>query len=154
LESIPEDTMVIFTSDHGYFYGEHCLSHERRLAYEETIRIPMLIRYPPLFKPGSKPADFFLSVDVRNLCLHLQLPKRRESILIEYFSDKVFPRIDHMGYKAVRTRRWKYIHYVDLANADELYDLETDPYELDNRIGDRKAPLERMKRLLHGQTRS
>jgi arylsulfatase A-like enzyme len=59
-----------------------------------------------------------------------------------------------MGYKAVRTRRWKYIHYVDLANADELYDLKTDPYELDNRIGDRKAPLERMKRLLHVSNRS
>ena len=45
--------MIIFTSDHGYFYGEHCLSVERRLAYEEAIRIPLLIRYPPLIKPGT-----------------------------------------------------------------------------------------------------
>ncbi len=154
LEMVGPDTMVIFTSDHGYFYGEHCLSHERRLAYEETIRIPMLIRYPALFKSGSKPADFLLSIDIANLCLNLQLPRRRESILIEYFSDKVFPRIDRMGYKAVRTGRWKYIHYVDLAGADELYDLKSDPYELDNRIGDPKAPLTRMKRLLDAQTRS
>src|SRR5262249_2669387 len=37
-----DDTLLIFTSDHGYFYGEHCLGPERRLAYEETIRIPLL----------------------------------------------------------------------------------------------------------------
>ena len=36
----------MFTSDHGYFYGEHGLNEERRLAYEETIRIPLLIRFP------------------------------------------------------------------------------------------------------------
>ena len=40
-----DNTVVVFTSDHGYFYGEHGLNEERRLAYEETIRIPLLIRY-------------------------------------------------------------------------------------------------------------
>jgi N-acetylglucosamine-6-sulfatase len=55
-----DQTAVIFTSDHGYFYGEHYLGHERRLAYEETIRIPMLIRYPAMFRAGSRPKDFFL----------------------------------------------------------------------------------------------
>ena len=44
-----------------------------------------------------------------------------------------------MGYRAVRTKRWKYIHYLDLDGMDELYDLKTDPYEMDNRIGDPKA---------------
>ena len=41
-----DNTVVVFTSDHGYFYGEHGLNEERRLAYEETIRIPLLVRYP------------------------------------------------------------------------------------------------------------
>ena len=135
-----DDTMVIFTSDHGYFYGEHYLAHERRLAYEETIRIPMLIRYPRMFRAGSRPDKFFLSIDVANLCLRQQLPPPREDFLIEYYSDKVFPRIRNMGYQAVRTQRWKYIHYRDLSNADELYDLVNDPYEMDNRIGDPQAP--------------
>lgn len=143
-----DNTMVIFTSDHGYFYGEHYLAHERRLAYEETIRIPMLIRYPRMFPAGSRPKEFFLSIDVAPLCLKQELPKPRQEILIEYFSDKVYPRIRNMGYQAVRTKRWKYIHYGDISGADELYDLEKDPYELTNRIGDPKAPLANMQALL------
>lgn len=140
-----DDTAVIFTSDHGYFYGEHYLGHERRLAYEEAIRIPMLIRYPRMFRSGSRPQEFFLSVDVARFCLRQELPPRREDFLIEYYSDKVFPRIRNMGYQAVRTRRWKYIQYRDIAGADELYDLANDPYEMENRIGNAQAPLAEMQ---------
>jgi len=63
----------------------------------------------------------------------------RKSFLIEYYSDKVFPRIRQMGYKAVRTERWKYIHYVELDSMDELYDLKADPYEMKNIINQRDA---------------
>jgi len=63
-------------------------------------------------------------------------PKLRDSFLIEYFSDTVFPRVHKMGYQAVRTGRWKYIHYTDLTGMDELYDLQVDPYEMRNRIDD------------------
>ncbi|HET8549410.1 MAG TPA: sulfatase-like hydrolase/transferase [Bryobacteraceae bacterium] len=140
-----EDTLVVFTSDHGYFYGEHYLGHERRLAYEETIRIPMLIRYPRVFRAGSQPENFFLSIDVARLFLRQQLPPHRDDFLIEYFSDNVFARIRKMGYQAVRTRRWKYIHYRDIAGADELYDLVDDPYEMRNLIGAPGAPLAEMQ---------
>jgi len=151
-----DNTMIIFTSDHGYFYGEHCLSVERRLAYEETIRIPLLVRYPPLTKPGTVFDEFVLSVDLAPTLLEVggaKVPERmhgrslvpllkgesyqpRTSVLIEYFSDNVFPRVKNMGYQAVRTQRWKYIRYRDLTNCDELYDLKADPYELTNRISD------------------
>ena len=47
-----------------------------------------------------------------------------------------------MGYKAVRNDRWKYIHYLDQADADELYDLQNDPYELQNRARDPAAATE------------
>mgnify|MGYP002624745554 FL=1 len=63
----------------------------------------------------------------------------RSSFLIEYFSDTVFPRMRNMGYQAVRTDGWKYIHYVDRDNADELYDLKWDPYETRNLYGDPAA---------------
>jgi N-acetylglucosamine-6-sulfatase len=139
-KGVLDDTLVLFTSDHGYFYGEHYLAHERRLAYEETIRIPMLIRYPRMFKAGTRPEQFFLSVDVATLCLRQELPPEREDFLIEYFSDAVFPRIRRMGYQAVRTRKWKYIHYRDMAGADELYNLEHDPYEMTNVLNDPRAP--------------
>ena len=74
----------------------------------------------------------------------------RKSFLIELYSDKVFPRIVQMGYKAVRNQRWKYIQYVDLNGMDELYDLKTDPYELKNLINEPSArkPLDEMKREL------
>jgi arylsulfatase A-like enzyme len=60
----------------------------------------------------------------------------RDSLVIEYFSDTVFPRILKMGYQALRTERWKYIRYTELRNMDELYDLAADPYELKNLIAD------------------
>jgi N-acetylglucosamine-6-sulfatase len=148
------NTIVVFTSDHGYWYGEHCLDLERRLAYEEALRIPMLVRYPPMIKPGTKPQQMVLSIDLASTLLdiagetpgaHLQgkswvpifdgsVKDWRKSFLVEYYSDTVFPRILKMGYKAVRNERYKYIHYVDLEGMNELYDLAKDPYELQNSI--------------------
>lgn len=61
-------------------------------------------------------------------------PEWRKSFLIEYYSDKVLPRIRQMDYKAVRNERWKYIHYFELEGMDELYDLKSDPYEMKNLI--------------------
>ena len=73
--------------------------------------------------------------------------------MVEYYSDTVFPRIVKMGYKAVRNERYKYIHYIDLEGMDELYDLQTDPYELKNIIKDADSAqiLEEMKAELKRQ---
>ena len=148
-----DNTLLIFTGDHGYFYGEHGLSEERRLAYEESARIPLLIRYPRLVKPETRPAPLVMSIDlvptILELCgarpdakLHGRslvplfngAPEWRSAILIEYFSDTVFQRIRTMGYQAVRTERYKYIDYTELEGMDELYDLQADPYEMNNLI--------------------
>jgi N-acetylglucosamine-6-sulfatase len=168
-----DNTLVIFTSDHGDFYGEHGLSVERRLAYEEGIRIPLVMRYPRLIKAATVIDQMVLSIDIAPTLLQLAgtaIPKNlhgrslvpllkgepvkwRDSFLVEYFSDKVFPRMDHMGYQAVRTDRWKLIHYTDLKDMDELYDLQTDPYEMHNRIDDpsAKAARDHMRDELHRQ---
>jgi arylsulfatase A-like enzyme len=150
-----DNTVFIFTSDHGYFYGEHGLNEERRLAYEETARIPLIVRYPPLARAGSTPAQMVQTIDLAPTILELtgvrDRVKRqgrslvpvlngsgtawRTALLLEYESDTVFPRIRNMGYQAVRTGRFKYIHYLELEGMDELYDLETDPYEMDNIVG-------------------
>ena len=58
----------------------------------------------------------------------------RTEFLIEHFSDNVFARVANMGYQAIRTDRWKFIHYRELLNSDELYDLKSDPYELKNLV--------------------
>ena len=147
-----DNTLIIFTSDEGYFYGEHGLSVERRLAYEESIRIPLFMRWPKLIKAGSAVDQFALNIDIAPTLLEIggaPPPKEihgrslvpllrgekvlwRDSFLIEYFSDKVFPRMSNMGYQAIRDGRWKYIHYVDLDRVDELYDLKADAYEMNN----------------------
>jgi arylsulfatase A-like enzyme len=154
-KGILDDTIVVFTSDHGYFYGEHGLNEERRLAYEETIRIPLIVRFPRLVKAGTTPSEMALSIDLaptllevagiapgaaiqgRSLVPVLQQKAQnwRTSFLVEYFSDTVFPRIKTMGYSAVRTARHKYIRFRELKGMDELYDLEADPHELANLIG-------------------
>lgn len=145
-------TLIVFTSDNGYWYGEHGLSVERRLAYEEGIRIPLLMRYPPLIKAGRTIEPLVLSIDLAPTLLDLAgvavpghvegrslvpllkggSPPWRKSFLIEYYGDKVFPRVVGMGYKALRTERFKYINYTQLEEMDELYDLQNDPFEMRN----------------------
>lgn len=163
-----DDTVFVFASDHGYWYGEHGLSVERRLAYEEAIRIPLLVRYSKLVKPGSVIDDFALSIDLAPTLLDLaqtgskhsidgrslvpllkgETPSHwRTSFLIQYNTDTVFPRVHKMGYRAIRTKRWKFIRFNELEGMDELYDLTNDPYEMDNVIArpESTAILQRLK---------
>jgi N-acetylglucosamine-6-sulfatase len=145
-------TVVMVIGDNGYFYGEHGLSEERRLAYEESIRLPLLVRYPPLVKAGTEPTGMALTTDLAPTIVELArapamsgidgrslLPlftrtpaDWRKSFLIEYTTDIVFPRTLKMGYDAVRTERYKFIRYRELDGMNELYDLQQDPFELTN----------------------
>ena len=66
-----DDTVFVVTSDHGYFYGEHGLNAQRRLAYEASVRIPMVIRYPSLIERGTRPEQMVLSIDLASTILDL-----------------------------------------------------------------------------------
>ena len=169
-----DNTVVVFTSDHGYFYGEHGLNAERRLAFEETARIPLLVRYPGLVEGGTAPDQLVLSIDLAPTLLELggvspgaelqgrslvpvldgREPSWRSSILIEHHTDpdsylgrSALRRASGMGYQAVRTERYKYIRYTELEGMDELYDLQEDPYEMDNLIdsANTRGTLQRMR---------
>jgi N-acetylglucosamine-6-sulfatase len=169
-----DSTFLCLMTDHGFFYGEHCLSQERRLAYEESIHVSLFMRYPRLIHVGQRETRFALGIDLAPTMLEIagaQVPAWmhgrslvpvlknhvrdwRKSFLIEYFSDKNFPRVSHMGYQAIRSETWKYIHYMELENMDELYDLNADPYEMRNLIDDpgasqsKEAVRTEIKRLL------
>jgi N-acetylglucosamine-6-sulfatase len=116
--------------------------------------VPLLVRYPRVIKAGTVCDESALNIDLAPTLLEIadvrvpasvqgrslvpllkgKRPHWRKSFLIEYYSDRVFPHIVKMGYKAVRTQRWKYIRYNELKDMDELYDLKTDPYEMTNLI--------------------
>ncbi|MEO6182845.1 MAG: sulfatase [Verrucomicrobiota bacterium] len=150
-----DSTIFIFSSDNGFFWGEHGLG-DKRWAYEESIRDPLLVRYPKYAKSGTVIDKIVLNIDLAPTLLELggvKIPKTiqgksflpllkgertrwRESALLEYFSEKQYRT---PTWQAVRTDRWKYIQYPGIAGADELYDLMEDPYEMKNLVKESSA---------------
>ena len=150
-----DETVVLFTSDNGYFFGEHGFSIERRMPYDEAIRNALLIRYPPLARAGARIDALVSSIDLAPTLLdagraaigdHIQgrslLPLLRgdtagwpQSVLVEFYTyENPMPWLVDMDYRAVRTRTHKLIHWTH--HGEELYDLEADPFEVRNRIDD------------------
>ncbi len=150
-----DDTLIVFLGDNGYFFGEHALGPERRFAYEEGIRCPLVARYPKAIEKGTRIDRLVICQDLAPTLIelaggtpaaHIQgrslvplLRGRpngwRSSFLVEYWAENAYPWLVGMTYKAVRTDRCKYIHWVNRGESDELdelYDLERDPYELAN----------------------
>jgi N-acetylglucosamine-6-sulfatase len=144
-----DNTVVIFTSDNGFFLGAHRLS-DKRLMYEESIRIPMLVRYPKRFQAGSRAGGMALNIDLLPTILDLaeapvpdhvqgkslvgmmegRVKRVRESFLYTYFREEWLP-----GYPlihGVRSEQWKYIRAPEFDDIPELYDLENDPLEMRN----------------------
>lgn len=154
-KGVLDNTVVVFAGDNGYMLGEHNLA-DKRTMHEESIRIPMLIRYPKLVKPDSVLEETVLNIDVCPTFLDLagvkpaegvqglsfkpilggNKPKWREEWLYEYFQEN--------GYKAtptiysVRTGRWKYAEFPETTDKPVLYDLKADPGEMRNLISDPK----------------
>jgi N-acetylglucosamine-6-sulfatase len=151
-----DNTIIILSGDNGYFYGEHGLSTERRLPYEEAVRAPLLVRWPGRVKAGAKIDTLVSSVDLAPTVLDLagvsigpqvqglsfapallgRKGPERQAAYTEYNGDEVFDWVDQSTYRAVRTRRWKLIRWVQDPTRAELYDLVADPYEMTNLYAD------------------
>jgi N-acetylglucosamine-6-sulfatase len=151
-----ENTLFVFMSDNGSFFGEHGLSIERRFPYEESIKSPLIISHPAAIEPRRVDA-FALSVDIAPTLLQaagVEIPQSvqgrsllphalgsrehgREAFLVEYYGhENPFPWIANIDYRAVRFGRYKYIRWIREDAAHELYDLEADPFELRNLAAD------------------
>lgn len=149
---IKENTIVVYTSDQGYFTGEHGWA-EKRFMYEESIKMPLLIRWPGHIEAGSRIEAPVQNIDFAPAFLEAagagipeeiqgrsfvpllkgEIPGNwRSSIYYHYYDHGIHNVPRHDG---VRTDRYKLIHfYTD--DAWEFYDLENDPHEVNNLYGD------------------
>jgi len=149
--NLDESTLVIYMGDNGFSWGEHGLI-DKRHAYEESIKVPMLIHCPELFEGGASINSMVQNIDIAPTildCANVKKPDYmpggsmlqvlkgdtknwRKKIFYEYFWEYDFPMTPTVF--AVRTDKYKYIRYYGLWDSNELYDLENDPDEMYNII--------------------
>ena len=173
-QGVLDKTAIVYAGDNGYFYGEHGGQGDKRKAYEPSMRIPLLMRYPPLVKAGAREDAMVLNIDLAPTFLELAgapVPATiqgrswlgvlrgedpgRDSFFYEYYQETRYRPEGGYGSTptmlGVRSRDWKYITYPELeGEIDELYNLAQDPEELNNLAPDpaHAADLARMKELL------
>jgi N-acetylglucosamine-6-sulfatase len=150
-EGLLASTLILYMGDNGFMFGEHGLI-DKRTAYEESMRVPMLLHCPELTGPGRALPQLVANIDVAPTVLDAAalvppagmvgrsfLPLAtgrsipwRDSLLYEYFWERNYPQTPTMH--ALRGERYKYIHYYGIWDTDELYDLADDPRETRNLV--------------------
>ncbi len=145
---LSENTIVIYTSDQGFFLGEHGL-FDKRYMYEESMRTPLLMRYPGQIIPGSNTEELVQNLDLAPTILELagvdvpdqmqgnsmlpllsgDKPDSWRKALYYHFYESGWGVAKHEG---IRTERYKLIRFYGQEEFWELFDLETDPKELHN----------------------
>jgi len=149
--NLDKETLVIYMGDNGFAFGEHGLI-DKRQAYEESMRVPMLARCPALIKPNTVVKQMVLNLDVAPTILEMagvekppqmegvsfqpllmgQNPEWRKRIFYEYFWENAFPQTPTQF--AVRTDQYKFIRTQGLWDIDQLFDIQKDPFEVNNLI--------------------
>lgn len=144
-----DHTLVVYMGDNGFMFGEHGLI-DKRVAYEPSIRVPLLMRCPQVIKPGTVVNEVVANIDIAPTVMELMGLKApphfdgrtlvpllrgekvpwRDYFLYVYYWERNYPQSPTMF--ALRGDRYKLITYYGLWDADELYDLQNDPAEMHN----------------------
>ena len=165
-EKLTEDTVVIYTSDQGYWLGQHGF-YDKRLILETSVRMPFLIRYPRLIKPGSVNSDLCINVDVAPTLLELAGLKAPAAMqgqslvpLLEGKKPAGWRKSQFYSYwgapnhYGIRTGRYTYLKLA--GHPPELFDRQLDPTQSRNVAGepDNKPVLERLENELQRQIKA
>ncbi|SFZ93590.1 Arylsulfatase A [Flaviramulus basaltis] len=165
---LAENTIVVYTSDQGFYLGDHGW-FDKRFMYEESLRMPFIVRYPDKIKAGQRNEDINLNIDFAPTILDMAgikpstdmqgksfksslLGKKnkdwRKAMYYHYYEYPKWHNVQpHYG---IRTNRYKLIHFYYDVDVWELYDLKNDPNELNNIYGnnDSKALIKKLKKKL------
>ena len=153
---LDKNTIVIYSSDQGFYIGDHGW-YDKRWMYDESLKMPFIVKWPGVTKPGSRNTDLIQNLDYAETFLEVagasipedmqgaslvpllkgQTPKDwRKEIYYHYYE---YPSV-HMvpRHNGIRSKRYKLMHFYQFENEWELYDLKTDPDELKNLYGNPK----------------
>lgn len=154
-KNLDDNTIVIYTSDQGFYTGEHGW-YDKRFMYEESLSMPLLMRYPAEIEASQVKEDIVLNLDFAPTILdyaEVDIPadmqgRSLQPLLMDgkstdwrksmYYHYYEYPHGWHLVKKhyGVRTHRYKLIHFYDDVDIWEFYDLEKDPHELHNDYSD------------------
>jgi N-acetylglucosamine-6-sulfatase len=140
-----DNTFVIYMSDNGYYWGEHRRRRGKGYAWEEGVRVPMAIRYPPLVRAGQEDDHLVSNIDLAPTFYQLaglEAPEEMDGTSLIPLLVGDAPWRDRLvienwvrfgPYVAVRTEHYLYVEWE--SDETELYDMEEDPYQLENQVG-------------------
>lgn len=153
-QGLADNTVVVLMGDNGFLFGEHGLI-DKRNAYEESMRVPLIVAAPGRFSVGTRVSAMVANIDIAPTLLSLAgitPPEHydgmsfaqiaaggstegwRNEIAYEYYWEFNYPHTPTTF--ALRSARYKYIQYHGVWDTEELFDLEADPAEASNRIDD------------------